>query len=322
MASLDQIREKLKKQEEQKSNSSNTDNQIYPFWNIPNNSQVLLRFLPDGDDNNTFFWRERLMIHLPFPGIKGHDEEKPTEVKVPCMEMYDKTCPILSEIRNWFNDSDLEPLARKYWKKYSYVYQGFVVEDKLGEENPPENPIRRFIINRSIHTIIKDSILDTDMEELPIDFDRGRDFKIKKTKNGDYASYTSSGWSQKNRSLSETERQAVKDHGLFNLSEFLPNQPNSESLNAIKELFKASVDGELYDPAKWGEFYKPYGVQINSNNDSTEEKTNKKSSMENLKKQVKNESNDDETEVSQDTQDESGENSAEDILNKIRNRKK
>jgi len=27
-------------------------------------------------------------------------------------------------------------------------------------------------------------------------------------------------------------------------------------------MFAASVDGELYDPAKWGNFYKPYGVEV------------------------------------------------------------
>ena len=29
-------------------------------------------------------------------------------------------------------------------------------------------------------------------------------------------------------------------------------------------MFEASVNGELYDPAKWGNYYKPYGVEVPS----------------------------------------------------------
>jgi len=46
------------------------------------------------------------------------------------------------------------------------------------------------------------------------------------------------------------------------LSEFLPKRPGQEELQAIAEMFQASVDGELYDVEKWGNFYKPYGVEV------------------------------------------------------------
>jgi cell division protein FtsN len=44
----------------------------------------------------------------------------------------------------------------------------------------------------------------------------------------------------------------------------LPARPTEEAYQAISEMFAASVDGELYDPAKWGNFYKPYGVEVPS----------------------------------------------------------
>jgi len=34
-------------------------------------------------------------------------------------------------------------------------------------------------------------------------------------------------------------------------------------------MFAASVDGELYDPAKWGDFYKPYGLDTGTSTQST-----------------------------------------------------
>ena len=74
MASLAEIRAKLKEQENRSSGNTNTgpsDNAIYPFWNMKEGEQATLRFLPDGNADNTFFWVERLMIKLPFAGVKG-----------------------------------------------------------------------------------------------------------------------------------------------------------------------------------------------------------------------------------------------------------
>jgi hypothetical protein len=31
------------------------------------------------------------------------------------------------------------------------------------------------------------------------------------------------------------------------------------------EMFEASVDGELYDPMRWGNFFKPYGLDVPEN---------------------------------------------------------
>ena len=148
MATLAEIRAKLAEQEKKTSNSSGlaSDNAIFPFWNIAEGTTSTLRFLPDGDTNNTFFWQERAMIKLPFPGIKGAQDTKPTIVQIPCMEMFNEPCPILSEVRTWFKDPSLEDMGRKYWKKRSYIFQGFVVNSTLEEDTIPENPINTPIV--------------------------------------------------------------------------------------------------------------------------------------------------------------------------------
>ena len=71
MATLAEIRAKLQEQENRGggSNTGGGDNAIFPFWNIPENSTSVLRFLPDGDSSNTYFWRERQMIRLEFAGV-------------------------------------------------------------------------------------------------------------------------------------------------------------------------------------------------------------------------------------------------------------
>lgn len=267
MASLAELRKKLLEKNNKEQQASN-DNAIYPFWNIPENTPAYLRFLPDGDPSNDFFWVERQMIRLPFAGVKGQSSEKEVTVQVPCMEMWNETCPVLTEVRPWFKDSELEDLARKYWKKRSYIFQGFVREDPLEEKDPPENPIRRFVINPTVFKIIHDALMDPDMEEIPTDYHAGSDFKIVKTKQGQYSSYTTSNYARKTSPLTEDEMAAIEEYGLFNLNDFLPKKPDSKGVEIIAEMFEASYNGEVYDPDKWGQYFRPFGLNVDSSNNS------------------------------------------------------
>jgi hypothetical protein len=262
MASLAEIRAKLKEQETRSTGKATTggDNAIFPFWNMQEGQSSTLRFLPDGNPNAEYFWAERLMIKLPFAGIKGETDSRPVQVQVPCMEMYGESCPILNEVRGWFKDPSLEDMGRKYWKKRSYIFQGFVTDNPINEDSRPENPIRRFIIGPQIFQIIKASLMDPDMEELPTDYTHGVDFRLNKTSKGGYADYGTSTWARRERPLTDTEMKAINDHGLFNLSDFLPKKPTDVELKVLKEMFEASVDGEAYDADRWSQYFRPAGV--------------------------------------------------------------
>ena len=265
MATLAEIRAKLKSQEVNRSTSSSGgDNAIYPHWNIKEGDEAVVRFLPDKDETNTFFWVERNMIKLPFAGIKGQTDSRPVTVQVPCMEMYGKTCPILTEVRPWFKDKSMEDMGRKYWKKKSYIFQGFVTQNPLAEDTTPENPIRRFIIGPQIFNIIRAALLDPEMEEMPTDYVRGVDFRITKTTKGGYADYSTSKWSRRERALEEAERGAVDKFGLHNLNDFRPKEPTEAEVKIIKELFEKSVDGEAYDLEQYGQYFRPAGVAYNA----------------------------------------------------------
>jgi hypothetical protein len=263
MASLTEIRARLQAAESNKGGQSSGggDNAIYAHWNMEEGSSALLRFLPDANSKNTFFWVERAMIRLPFNGIKGEMDSKQVQVQVPCVEMWGESCPILAEVRGWFKDKSLEEMGRKYWKKRSYVFQGFVRENPISEDRTPENPIRRFIIGPQIFATIKSALMDPELEELPTDMLRGLDFRIAKTSKGGYADYNTSKWSRKESALTEAEQAAVDQYGLFDLSSFMPKKPTDVELKVMKEMFEASVDGQPYDTERWGQYYRPAGVQ-------------------------------------------------------------
>jgi len=264
MASLAEIRARIAAQENKQqkgASGAQSDNSIYPHWNMDEGTTATIRFLPDANSSNTFFWVERQIIKLPFNGVKGDPNVKQTVVQVPCMEMYGDACPVLAEVRPWYKDESLKEMANKYWKKRSYLFQGFVRQNPIGDDKTPANPIRRFIISPQIFTIIKSSLMDPEMEELPTDYLRGLDFNVKKTSKGGYADYSTSNWARKESPLTETEQAAIEAHGLHNLADFLPKKPSEAELRVIKEMFEASVDGQPFDNERWGQYYRPYGIE-------------------------------------------------------------
>ena len=263
--SLADIRAKLQASENRQGGNSQSggDNAIYPHWNIAEGTTARIRFLPDANTKNTFFWIERLIIKLPFAGIKGQPDSKPTFVQVPCVEMWGESCPVLAEVRGWYKDESLKETANKYWKKRSYLFQGFVRDNPIGDDKTPENPIRRFIISPQIFNLIKNALMDPELENLPTDYEGGLDFTVKKTSKGGYADYSTSSWARKESAITADEAAAIEKFGLYNLADFLPKKPSEAELRIIKEMFEASVDGEAYDPERWGAYYKPSGFKGN-----------------------------------------------------------
>ena len=102
--------------------------------------------------------------------------------------------------------------------------------------------------------------MDPDFPALPTDTNEGTDFKIHKTTKGQYADYSTSNWSRRERSLDQNELDAIEANGLFTLSDFMPARPSAEQVDAIKRMFEASVDGQLYDPEEFRQFYRPMGI--------------------------------------------------------------
>lgn len=269
---LAEIRARLQQKEQNKGGGSRQgggDNAIYPFWDIPEGKPASIRFLPDGNPDAEYFWQERLVINLTFPYVKGAADAKPAKVVVPCLDMWPDLKgrdPILQETKKWWDEPDLVDLARKYYKKKSFLFQGFISDNPIPDDKTPENPIRRLVINPTIFENIKTIIMNPDVEHLPTDYDHGREFRITRTKRGQYSDYSTSAWAMRERPLSDFERDAIQKFGLFNLTDFLPAKPSDDHIAVIKEMFQASVAEEPYDPSRWNDFYRPYGVSPPSMN--------------------------------------------------------
>lgn len=259
MPTLAEIRAKLEAAKAKTANTdsprrSNDDLAQFPFWNAPIGSTSTIRFLPDGDTSNTFFWRQRDIVNLPFEGVTGGDypTNASVTVKIVSPSTFDMKCPISDAIKHlWKEDKEQ---ALRYYRKRSYLTQAFVVSSAFTEEKLPENPIRRIVLNKSLHEQVQQILMDPEIEDLITDFDGGRDYRITKTQKGEYANYSTSSFSMKARSLSDAERGAIQQHGLFNLGEFLGKAPTDEDLRAIEGMVKDSLNGDPFDAAKYPTF--------------------------------------------------------------------
>lgn len=256
------------------------DNAVFPFWNMKPGQQATTRWLPDGDQDNVFPWIERQMIELKFHGVVGSEADTTNEVKVkiPCPKMfhgiipdYTRACRITAHIAPWWdkqrsdNPSPSHLRARKYSAQKTWLMQGFNVEAPFAEDNPPENPIRRYVIRKQIFDNVFKAYNGTEFEVAPHDYDRGTDFYLKCTLQGSWNNWSSSEFARRERSLSDAERAAIQEFGLFNLKDFIPAAPDQDTIDAQYAMFLDSLDEKPFDFASYGQYYKPFGVRSGGN---------------------------------------------------------
>lgn len=229
----------------------------FSFWNTPIGATSVLRFLPDADTNNSFCWREKRTIKLPFNGVVGgnYPTDDSVTVSVPCMETWGHKCPITEDIRPlWKGSEDDKVLARVYYRKPTFFYSGFVVSPGFEEPTAPANPIRLFALNKSLHDIILSALVDPEIDDVPWDYDLGRDFRITVGSRGQFKDYGKSSFAMKPRKLTATERAAIAEHGLFNLTTHVGPEPTAETVADIVALYELSRAGEPFPADRFPNF--------------------------------------------------------------------
>lgn len=86
------------------------------------------------------------------------------------------------------------------------------------------------------------------------------DFTIKKTDKNGYANYDHSYWAFKESAVGKTECEAIDMYGLKDLGKRLPPKPTAEAVKVMREMFEASIDGEMYDAERWSDYFAPFDL--------------------------------------------------------------
>lgn len=238
--SLDQLKAAFKKNENE--GGTNRPNNYYPFWNLQEGQQAIVRFLPDKNTGNPLgFLVEKLMHTLDINGEKK---------SAPCLRMYGEDCPICKVSSAYYKAED-KANGKKFWRKKQHIAQGLVVEDPMPADEQTkethEGKVRFFALGYQLFNVIKEAFEGGELEDVPYSQAGGYDFIIKKTKQGEYAGYAvGSRFRAKARNLTEAER-ATADDQMIDLVTLLPQNPGEDKLSAM---LTAALNGTAYDDGR------------------------------------------------------------------------
>lgn len=205
---------------------------FYQFWKMPDDSTAVVRFLPDLDEDNSLgFLVENLQHELVINGQKK---------KVPCLSMHGEDCPICALSRKYYEEEN-EAMGKKYYRKKSYIGQVIVVESPI--EHDQSQLVKLIDFGPAVFKQIQSAFQSGDLEEAPFEFKGGYNFRIKKTKNGQYASYTTSSFAPKQTDLDDDIIAQLK---LFNLADYRGQKPDYATVAAmlVADQTGSAFDGE------------------------------------------------------------------------------
>lgn len=192
---------------------------FYPFWKMPDDSVAVVRFLPDLDEENSLgFLVENLQHELTING-----ERK----KVPCLTMHGESCPICELSRKHYDEKN-EELGKKYYRKKSYIGQVIVVESPI--EHDGEQLVKLIEFGPKIFKQIQSAFQSGDLEVAPFELKGGYNFRIKKTKSGQYADYGTSSFAPKQSDLDDEIIEALT---LFDLKQYRGKVLDRASVEAM-----------------------------------------------------------------------------------------
>ncbi len=236
--SLEQIKAAWKKPEQNEGGGSRPNN-YYPFWNIADGQQAVVRFLPDKKQDNPFgFVVEKLMHTLT---INGENKS------VPCLKMHGEECPVCKVSSEYYKKED-KVNGKKYWRKKQHLAQAIIIEDPLKPDEATgethQGKLRFLALGFQLFQVIQAAFESGDLEVVPYDMDGGYDFVIKKTPQGEYSTYAIGSRFKvgKPRPLTDEER-AVADEHMIDLSTLLPQNPGEEK---VSSMLAAALTGSSY----------------------------------------------------------------------------
>jgi hypothetical protein len=251
ISTLDQLKAAFGKADKNEGGGSRPNN-YYPFWNMPENSQAVIRFLPDKNEENPLgFLVEKRMHTLT---INGENKS------VPCLTMYGEECPICKVSGDFYKQED-KVQGKKYWRKKQHIAQAIVVDDPLPPDDETgenhEGKVRFIALGYQLFNIIKEAFESGELDEIPYAYQGGTDFIIKKSKQGEYSTYAlGSKFARKSRDLSDDEI-ALAQENMVDLSTLLPQAPEEAKIHAMLE---AALNGGEYvehESADEGLAFKP-----------------------------------------------------------------
>jgi len=220
-----------KKSESTGEGNSGFWDKFFPFYKMEFDQTTVFRFLSDADEDNPLgFIVENKYHELMINGKKK---------RIACLKMYSEACPCCETSQKYYNDGDQE-MGKKFWRKIDYIAQGVIVNCPF--EYPikdDENPVRLVSLSTKLYQKVENEIVKGDLDEMPTDVNNGYDFRIIKTKQGEYANYESSGFARKASPINPNLLQRIEK---YELSKYRYGKIEREQMEAMVEAYLTGKD--------------------------------------------------------------------------------
>jgi hypothetical protein len=162
------------------------------------------------------------------------------ERTVPCLKMYGESCPCCELSRKYYDQKD-EKMGLKFWRRQEFIGQVLVLSSPFDYPiKDDENPVRLIMLGPKIFKLIQASFASGDLEENPTDFKAGYDFRIKKSKQGQFADYTLSKFAPKQTAISD---ELLSNLELINLADWRTRRIDRD---AMELMIQADLTGASY----------------------------------------------------------------------------
>lgn len=246
--SFKELKERFKQQKEEqqqkkKNNKKDFNNSdIYPFWEMKDGEEAIVRILPDANKDNPN--RES-----PFPISVEYKEHTLSingkDVKIPDLNNWGQADPIAELSQKYYKAGDKEK-GKYYWRSKINLLRALIIKDPLP---PDENGIncegktKTLRFGFQLMETLLSQIASDDIDVEPWDLKNGYNFRIKKTAQGDEKSTYAIG-SGFVRNPSSVEDYEIE---LVDLATLLPPNPGRDK---VERLLDAHLTGSEYTEDK------------------------------------------------------------------------
>lgn len=227
--SMAEIKKRLAEQKAKKTSFKlSVSKDFFPFWNMADGEEAVVRLLPDINPDNLFpYYRDKLDHKL---SIDGHDKT------IVCPKTFDQTadCPICERSQRYYRENNKERGAY-YWRNKNSMVRLLIMKSplKVNDENgEPLDYVGRVCTSQFGYQLMQaiDNQLAsfTDDELPPWSLDGGYDLTIKKTpQSSGYATYAYSSFAKRPTTIPKELLDTIE---FIDFRDLLPENPGLEKV--------------------------------------------------------------------------------------------
>lgn len=183
---------------------------FFPFWKAEVGTTSIVRFLPDGDEDNPMAFLVENLTHDLY--VDGKRE------KVGCLRMYNQPCCVCERSAEHYDKTSANHDRKRglaLYRKRTYIGQVLIRSTPVPHDQ--DQPVKLIEIGTKLFEVIRKEFQSGDLEEAPFELVGGCDFHIVKRQRGQHPDYSASRFTRKPYDVGDAEAGPLE---LFRLADY------------------------------------------------------------------------------------------------------